>query len=141
MLTPPPKANSGSIQFSLCSAFFLENYITSRGEQRLPRPPNNTEIAQRNSSSLIGAPSSRRRKARETGRSGSLRVKCGCWSPWKQHGLQRLHLPRPEAGCPTSRSQSGRGGCACQCFNPSKLRQLLHLTFVDSGGNFSSSLF
>lgn len=38
--------NSGSVLFSLCSAFFLENYITSRGAQRLPRPPSSTEIAE-----------------------------------------------------------------------------------------------
>lgn len=75
VLTPSPKANSGSLPFRLALPFFLENYISSQGEQRLSRPPDRTEIAQRNSGSLIGAPRSGQCGAGETGQSGSLRAK------------------------------------------------------------------
>ena len=47
-ITASPKSRLWEVFSSVSPLpFSLENYVTSQGEQRLPKPPNNTEIARR----------------------------------------------------------------------------------------------
>lgn len=113
-LLPAPKADSGSIQFSLSSVFSLENYITSQGEQRLPKPPNNTEIARREIPATSLELQSPHRCRAGGGQSGSSRggewVLVATGTAWGKE----LHLPRLEAASVTFRSQVCEAVCMCQ---------------------------